>query len=453
MKWPRAALFIAVVAVVLVTFCTITWWMLPDPFGLVPLQIRLRLPEDVVTFLTTPIPTALPAPLRALSDSQPAVILPSFTTNTPTPYATASPMADETLPPTFTKVALATSAATATSRPTATATATPTSSPSATATIPPRIVLEGMEVIAQQFNNCGPANLTMVLNFHQQGFNQTEVGNSLKPSYDDRNVSPDEMVAYVQNATQLEADYYSGGDIELLKRLLASGFPVIIERGFLPSESLGWMGHYLTLFGYDESAQTFMTMDSYLGPWDNSGRYESYESIAELWEHFNNTFIVVYRPEEAQELSRILGDNYVSLDSMWLNSAVKAQERTEQEPGNAFAWFNLGTNLTVLGELTGEADFYENAALAYDRAREIGLPWRMLWYQFKPYRAYLEVGRIDEVLVLTQSAQSIEETHLYRGHALFAAGDFRGAESSYRRALQLNPNFNVAEAALTSLIQ
>jgi cytochrome c-type biogenesis protein CcmH/NrfG len=77
----------------------------------------------------------------------------------------------------------------------------------------------------------------------------------------------------------------------------------------------------------------------------------------------------------------------------------------------------------------------------------------MLWYQFKPYQAYLEVGRIDEVLALTLSAQSVEETHLYRGHALLAAGDIGGAEGSYRRALQLNPNFTVADEALASITQ
>jgi Tfp pilus assembly protein PilF len=75
----------------------------------------------------------------------------------------------------------------------------------------------------------------------------------------------------------------------------------------------------------------------------------------------------------------------------------------------------------------------------------------MLWYQFKPYTAYLEVGRTDEVLALTLSAQDVEETHLYRGHALLAAGDERGAERSYRRALQINPNYFLAEAALASL--
>ena len=115
---------------------------------------------------------------------------------------------------------------------------------------------------------------------------------------------------------------------------------------------------------------------------------------------------------------------------------------------NAFAWFNLGTNLTRLGELTAEEEYFENAALAFDRAREIGLPWRMLWYQFAPYTAYIGVGRFDEVLALTLSAQDVEETHLYRGHALLATGNPVAAEAAYRKALQLNPNFKPAEEAL-----
>jgi tetratricopeptide (TPR) repeat protein len=447
MNGRRAGFFIITLTVIAVAICALVWWLAPDPFGLIPLQIRMRLPEEVIAYLSTPIPTALPAPLLAPSDSKQVVVLPDIPTMTPTASATVPFVAGETLPPTFTPAVITTVKATAT----ATSTSTPTPSPTATPTIPSLALLEGMEVIAQQFNNCGPANLTMVLNYHQQVLNQTDVGNSLKPNYEDRNVSPDEMVAFVERTTALKADFYSGGDIELLKRLLANGFPVIIEKGFLPSESLGWMGHYLTLFGYDDSEQVFLAMDSYLGPWDSSGRPESYQSILALWEHFNDTFIVVYKPEDAAKLSILLGDNYASPNAMWLSSAVKSQERTEQEPNNAFAWFNLGTNLTELGEITGQAEFYENAALAYDRAREIGLPWRMLWYQFKPYRAYLEVGRIDEVLALTLSAQSIEETHLYRGHALRAGGDIRGAEYSYRRALQMNPNFSAAETALASL--
>jgi hypothetical protein len=42
---------------------------------------------------------------------------------------------------------------------------------------------------------------------------------------------------------------------------------------------------------------------------------------------------------------------------------------------NAFAWFNQGTNLTYFQR-------YSEAAQAYDTARSIGLPQRLLRYQF-----------------------------------------------------------------------
>jgi len=445
MKLRKVALVAAAVITATIALCATTWQILPDPFGLIPLQIRLHLPDEVVSFISTPIPTALPAPLISQADSQAALVVPELPTTTATPSPTSQSLQDAL--PTLTSIPSSISDIVAT----AAATDTPTPTPTATPTIAPIGIIEGLEIIAQEFNNCGPANLTMVLNFYQHELGQTEVGDALKPSYEDRNVSPDEMTAFVRESTQLEARYYSGGDRELLKRLLASGFPVIIEKGFLPSESLGWMGHYLTLVGYDDMEQAFLTMDSYLGPWDNSGRYESYEYISELWEHFNNTFVVVFEQDDDEELSRILGSSFDSPNAMWLNSANWAESRTLEDSDNAFAYFNLGTSLTELGESTGRIEFFENAALAFDRAREFGLPWRMLWYQFKPYRAYLEVGRIDEVLALTLLAQSIEETHLFRGHALLASGDSRGAGYSYRQALQMNPNYDAAEAALNAL--
>ena len=38
------------------------------------------------------------------------------------------------------------------------------------------------------------------------------------------------------------------------------------------------------------------------------------------------------------------------------------------------------------------------AASAFDEARRIGLPYRMLWYQFGPFEAYLRVGRYQDVI-------------------------------------------------------
>ena len=46
--------------------------------------------------------------------------------------------------------------------------------------------------------------------------------------------------------------------------------------------------------------------------------------------------------------------------------------------------------------------YYQAAAQAYDQAREIGLPPRMLWYQHRPYIAYDKVGRYQDVLDLAK---------------------------------------------------
>ncbi len=47
---------------------------------------------------------------------------------------------------------------------------------------------------------------------------------------------------------------------------------------------------------------------------------------------------------------------------------------------------------------------YSLAAGAYDKARESGLPQRMLRYQFGPFFAYFNVNRLDDLLELTEYA-------------------------------------------------
>jgi tetratricopeptide (TPR) repeat protein len=305
-------------------------------------------------------------------------------------------------------------------------------------------------------NNCGPANLSINLNFYGLESTQFDVADVVKPHYDDRNVSPEELVAYVNQRTSLRATLYRGGDLLLLKRLIAAGFPVVIEKGYEPDNWQGWMGHYLTLFGYDEMKSSFISMDTFLGPWDGSGRSYSYEEIQRYWEHFNFAFYVVYEPEQEIALQKVIGPTLIKTEDMWRSAVRKALDKAEAEPENAFAWFNLGSSLSQLAAATGESRFYGAAVTAFDQARLIGIPPRMLWYQFQLYEAYLEVGRFDDVLALTETiledtgGQDVEETFLYRGHALLAKGDSAGATTAYRRAVELNPQHQAAREALGS---
>ena len=59
----------------------------------------------------------------------------------------------------------------------------------------------------------------------------------LKPNREDRNVSPWQMVDYVNDQTNLRAFVGSGGDLDLIKRFLANWLPIVVEKGYeLPTE-------------------------------------------------------------------------------------------------------------------------------------------------------------------------------------------------------------------------
>ncbi len=417
-----------------------SWLAAPRLVNLLPGRIQQRIPHEWLALVQTPLPTALPAPQGT------AVAVPIHIAIPALPTATSAP----TLPPTNTPEAKATAVPTITPSPTLTPTPSPTP-------LPVAFQIEGINNTPQKFNNCGPANLSLTLAFHGVEINQLDIGAALKPNYDDRNVSPHEMAAYVNEQTPLRAAIFSGGDLALLKKLVAAGFPVIIEKGLLPSEWEGWMGHYLTVYGYDDAAQEFISMDTYLGPWDGGVHSDSYETMAEFWGHFNYTFVLVYPAERETAVHTLLTTRFTDPLLMWQQAAQTAQTEIDAAPDDAFAWFNLGTSLTHLGKLSDQPEFYANAAAAFDQARILGLPRRMLWYQFEMYEAYLANGRFQDIFTLataneiSEGGRNVEETYLYLGHAHLAAGDMTNAKIAYGRALELNPNFTQAQQALNAI--
>ncbi len=323
--------------------------------------------------------------------------------------------------------------------------------------LPNRVVLEGMGVVKQSFNNCGPANLTQVLNWYGSPITQEDVASYLKPNPEDRNVSPWQISDYVnEQITGYKAITRSGGTLEMIKRFVAAGFPVVIEKGYELPDS-GWWGHYLTVYGYDDELEELYSQDTYLGPFDGSGRTDSYRDFLPYWQQFNNTFYVVYKPEQEETVKSLMGEEMFDDLKMWQSVAATAEQETQARPDDAFSWFNLGTALTRMGGLTGEAQYYQGGTQAFDKAREMGLPPRMLWYQFEPYLAYLRTDRYQDIIDLadatleTQGGRNVEETFWYKGHALAYLGDVEGAITAYRTSLSVNANFYPAQISLDSL--
>lgn len=452
-KWKLAVLLVVLAQIGLIAGLLV----LPSLVRALPGEVRIRiaqipLGETLLDIGVTPMPTVLPIPANAVGQSRVSIpVLATAAKKSEELVVSSTPISTITSEPTMASEypAIVTPAATPTAM--TLPTSRPTSEP-----LPSQMRIEGLNIIAQGFNNCGPANLTINLNFYGNATSQTEAAAFLKPNREDRNVSPWQMVDYVNQRTDLRAFIASGGDLNMLKRLLAAGFPVVIEKGY-ELEREGWLGHYLTIFGYDDNAQEMVSLDTNLGPWDGSGRYDSYAEIEKFWQQFNYTFFVVYPPDKEQLVHEVLGPEMTETATMWQRAAEKAQAEIDANPENAFAWFNLGSNLTRLGELTGQAAFYENGAAAFDQAFILGLPPRILWYQFRPYIAYMRTDRYQEMIDLaetvleTQGGRNVEETYLYKGHALAFLGDGPGAVAAYEQALRLNENFYPAQWALDSI--
>ena len=315
--------------------------------------------------------------------------------------------------------------------------------------LPTSSYLNGVRYEAQMWNNCGPATLTNALSFFGYQEGQTRAANWLKPNGEDKNVSPDQMVSFVNDQVpemNVRAMTRYGGTVDTLKRLIANDFPVIVEKGYNPEpDRLGWMGHYLLVTGYDDNVGTFTTHDSYIGP---DVTY-TYQYLNEMWQHFNYTYIVLYPASRIERLNKILGDDAEAFQNK-VNATQRARSEHEANPQDAFALFNYGTSLVLLGQ-------YELAAQAYDNARNIGLPWRMLWYQFGPFEAYYNVGRYNDMIELARAnlndggGQYVEETFYYGGLAREALGEYDRALTNYNTAIQFNPNFTPAINARDAL--
>jgi tetratricopeptide (TPR) repeat protein len=453
-KWEGALTFAIVMLALLAALGTAGVYVLQ----LLPSRyVVTYLPEPIQALLSRPH-VELPTPVATLSGEQLEALLTPLASASPSPVLAESP----TPQPTFTPAPLISAFLTLVPSPTPSSMPSSTPVPTPTLTLTPAyapgptqlarstpanlsdtsVLLTGFRHAYQGWNNCGPATLAIALSYFGWEGTQNDTAAFLKPDPEDRNVSPEQMAAYVRSQGY-RAIVRSGGTLDILKALLHAGLPVVIEKGFEPDEKLGWMGHYLLLVGYNQSQEEFVAMDSYLGPLQSA----PFAETDDYWRQFNRTYLVIYGDDMALTVSQLIGASFDDA-VMHQNAMALAQAELAANPDDAYGWFNVGTNYEAMG-------MHAEAAAAYDRARQLGLPWRMTWYQFGWFEAYLAAGRPDDVLALAnatlQSNTYSEEMYYYRARAYMAYGDSESARADYQRALERNPNFTAARRAMETL--
>ena len=362
----------------------------------------------------------------------------------PTPLPTNPPnISDPTVTPTVTpNVSLPAPTATSDLEPVATP-QPPSPSPTP---LPAQVYLNPPDWERQDINGCGPATLSMYLRYYGWEGDQHAIDEVIKPDRADRNVNVEELAYFAWNyAGWLNLIYRVGGDIPTLKTLIANGIPVMIEEGdeleeqFWPGDDK-WAGHFLLLTGYDDSQRVFYAQDSFRQP----DRLVSYEKTDQRWKPFNRVYIIIFLPHQEALVKEVLGENW-DLQTNRQNALNTAQAEIDQDPTDGLAWFNLGSNLTYF-------ERYPEAAQAYDQARQLELPQRMLRYQFGPFHAYFQSQRYEDLLALAEHTLQVtpnsEEAFLWQGWALYSLGDSQGAIDAFRRSYRENPTSFDARYAL-----
>jgi hypothetical protein len=340
----------------------------------------------------------------------------------------------------------------------------PSATPTQTITpLPETANIKGGKYFSQHnyFNYCAPANLAMAMSYWGWDGDINDVGAGVKPYPKDKNVMPYEMEDYARSQG-LGAITRVGGDMDTIKRFIAAGFPVLLEKGVFFHDlqgSLSWMGHYQVVTGYDDTKQKIIAQDSFIKP-----NYEqSYESLLTEWKGFNHTYTVLFPPEKEQEVMDLLGEDGDEAQN-FKNAYLKASELVYQETGmdQFFDWYNIGTNLVRLQDFNGAAQAYDEAFVVYNNLpKELNKrPYRILWYQTGPYFAYYYAGRYWDVInyatensikIVRDNEPALEESFYWRGMARQAIGDLQGAIEDQRQALFYHTDFSPSIQALQSL--
>jgi hypothetical protein len=292
----------------------------------------------------------------------------------------------------------------------------------------------------------------MALSYWGRAETQYDIAPTLKPDPEDKNVSLWEMESYVRDLG-LGAIVRVGGSLDRIKALARAGFPAIVETWYV-RDARDQLGHYRLVVGYDDAREIFMTYDSLHGPDVTVG----YREMDELWRVFNRAYLVIYPFEMWDALAAVLGDDVYDAP-MYARALETAYDEAAHSLDAcvayaqcadwvAFSWFNAGSSLTSLGR-------HAEAVSAYDQARQMGLPYRMLWYQFGPYESYYAVGRHADVIALANATlattSNLEESYYWRGLSRLAEGDPAGARADFEAALRYHKEWPPAVMALAGM--
>ena len=292
--------------------------------------------------------------------------------------------------------------------------------------------------VYQTFNNCGPATLSMALKWYGINAPQEELASKMRPyqhpkgDNDDKTIFTYEFVDWAKEYG-VEAVGRVNGDINLIKRFISNGFPVVVKTWLKQGEDIG---HFRFVTGYDEEKQIIYFDDSYDGPNEKIKYYD----FLSLWQPFNYSYIVLYQKNSEPVVKKIIGQDWDERVS-YQNALIRAEKESEKDSTNIYPLFNISTTSYNLGN-------YEKSVEAYEEVQD-RFPRRMLWYQIEPIKSYFELKDYDKVFeitgnILENGNRAFSELYFIRGEIYLAQGLDEKAKEQFDLAIKYNENFKEA---------
>ncbi|HSW89664.1 MAG TPA: C39 family peptidase [Patescibacteria group bacterium] len=291
--------------------------------------------------------------------------------------------------------------------------------------------LPGAKWVPQSYNNCAPATTSMILQYFGHSVSQVETKQALRTTSGDKNVFTPEIQTYLKNTYNLESKLGFGGDLQMLKTLFTNGFYVMVEDWLHPGEDIG---HNTIIRGFDDDRQVVISDDSFIG----AGVTFPYDVfVNNQWKAFNREYLIVYTKDKEPLLKAILASRFDD-KAMWQHAIDINTSETKSAPNDMYAWFNLGSSYYGAGS-------FSQAKTAFDKAKAIGWPRRMLWYQIQPIQTYNKVGEYQKALDLIAEGlagnQEFAELHYEAAVAYKGLGQLDRARSEVQLALSFAPKY------------
>ncbi|MBI2641422.1 C39 family peptidase [Candidatus Roizmanbacteria bacterium] len=326
----------------------------------------------------------------------------------------------------------------------------PTPSPSPTPQVqlmklsPSKILANDYHVF-QTFNNCGPAALSMALSYYGYNISQDVLGKDLRPfqnslgDNDDKSVTLEELGEKAKEYG-LVPYHRPNGNIGFIKLFIENDIPVIARTLLYQDEDIG---HYRVVKGYDDTTRQLLQDDSMQG----QNLWFSYQEFNALWKQFNFEYLVLVPKEKQTIAEEILGEDK-DPKIAWKKAVQNAQKQLEANPQDIYSRFNLSVALYNIGES-------QQSAVEFERV-ENQLPFRTLWYQIEPIKAYYELKDYERAFAVTDQVlnnwnRAFSELYYLRGQIYLEQGSKEAAKLEFENALFYKYNYKPALEALNIL--